>query len=110
MSTKRAVRAAAIAATISMSALTLSSGPAFADPTQPPCPNCNGGTHPGGPAGGPSHEPQAPQSHEPQSPQSSAPQSPQTQRAAKPAIQPPPRERPEQRAAEQPRPGIQHAA
>jgi hypothetical protein len=78
MSTKCAVRAAAIAATISMSALTLSSGPAFADPTQPPCPNCNGGTHPGGPAGGPSHEPQGPQSHEPQSPQSSAPQSPQS--------------------------------
>jgi hypothetical protein len=82
MSTKRAVRAAAIAATISMSALTLSAGPAFADPSQPPCPNCNGGAHPGGggPNSGPSHEPQgpAPQSHEPPSPQSSAPPSPQS--------------------------------
>lgn len=95
MSTKRAVRAAAIAATISMSALTLSSGPAFADPTQPPCPNCNGGTHPGGPAGGPSHEPQepqshGPQSHGPQSPQSSAPQSPQTHEPQSPQSSAPP--------------------
>ncbi|MGA9360955.1 MAG: hypothetical protein WBW75_24060, partial [Mycobacterium sp.] len=69
MSTKRAVRAAAIAATISMSALTLSTGPAFAAPgapTPPPCPNCNGGPAPGGPAPG-GHEPQGPQTHEPQS-------------------------------------------
>ena len=121
MSTKRALRAAAIAATISMSALTLSSGPAFAapgGPTPPPCPNCNGGPAPGG--GAPGHEqqapqsheppqapqssaPQSPQSHEPQSPQSSAPQSPQSseppsatiQCTAEPAIQ---------RATEQPRP------
>ena len=119
MSTKRAVRAAAIAATISMSALTLSAGPAFADPSQPPCPNCNGGAHPGGggPDSGPSHEPQspAPQSHEPPSPQSSAPPSPQS--SAPPSPQSTSRQarkqragRPEQRSAEQPRPRIQRPA
>jgi hypothetical protein len=94
MSTKRAVRAAAIAATISMSALTLSAGPAFADPSQPPCPNCNGGAHPGGggPNSGPSHEPQspAPQSHEPPSPQSSAPPSPQSSAPPSPQSHEPP--------------------
>jgi hypothetical protein len=94
MSMKRAVRAAAIAATISMSGLTLSAGPAFADPSQPPCPNCNGGGHPGGggPNSGPSHEPQspAPQSHEPPSPQSSAPPSPQSSAPPSPQSHEPP--------------------
>ena len=94
MSTKRAVSAAALAATISMSALTFGTGFAPAapgGPTPPPCPNCNGGPGPGGPAPAAdratsrrarratsrkTHKPTPPQN--PQSQQPNAPQNPQT--------------------------------
>jgi hypothetical protein len=58
MSMKRTVGAAAVAAALGFSALTLNAGFANStpplDPTQPPCPNCHGG-NPGG-----SHAPESP--------------------------------------------------
>ncbi len=90
MSTKRAVGAAALAASISVSALTVGTGLAPAapmDPTPGPCPNC---THGPAPGGGPTHEPQGPQSHEPQNPQTNEPQSPQTNEPQNPQTTAPP--------------------
>lgn len=67
MSMKRVVSAAAVAAGLSISAVTLTAGSAFAAPLDPPppCPNCHGGGggggNPGG-AGGPQSGPGGEQS------------------------------------------------
>ncbi|MGZ4564455.1 MAG: MAP_0585 family protein, partial [Mycobacterium sp.] len=54
MSMKRVVSAAAVAAGLSISAVTLNAGSAFAAPLDPPppCPNCHGGGGGGGNPGG----------------------------------------------------------
>ena len=87
MSMKRVVGAAAVAASVGISALTLNPGfvhSAPLDPTPPPCPNCHGG----GPAGGPGEGSQNPRA--PETPQTTEP--PRTQSTPPPNTQstPPP--------------------
>ncbi|MGB9303931.1 MAG: LytR family transcriptional regulator, partial [Mycobacterium sp.] len=68
MNTQRALAAAALAATVGMSAM-LNTGFANAFPMDPaPCPGCTQGPGPGG-------GPHAPQTNEPHSPASTAPAS-----------------------------------
>jgi hypothetical protein len=97
MSTKRVVSAAAVAAGLGISALTLDTGFANSAPMDPPppCPNCHGGGgggggggNPGSPGGAPgagSQTPQAPPTTEPPATHSTAP--PATQSTQPPATQ-----------------------
>ncbi len=86
MSMKRVVGAAAVAAALGISALTLNPGIAYSDPTPPPGPTNHGG--PGGGGGAPQNPPQT---HEPPSTQATQPpathstQSPATQSTEPPA-------------------------
>src|ERR1700731_2919569 len=99
MSMKRVVGAAAVAASVGLSAMTQNAGFAYAVPLDPPCPNCNSG--PGGwpqepptttvapantePRGGERSEPPSTQSSAAPSTQSSA--APSTQSSAAPSTQ-----------------------
>ncbi|HZC53682.1 MAG TPA: MAP_0585 family protein [Mycobacterium sp.] len=89
MSRKRVVSAAAVAAGLGISALTLDPGFANSAPMDPPpCPNCHGGGgggNPGSPGGAGSQAPQAPATTAPPATQSTAP--PATQTTEAPATQ-----------------------
>ena len=89
MSMKRVVGAAAVAASVGLSAMTQNAGFAYAVPLDPPCPNCNSG--PGGGPQEPATTTVAPNTErteprsEPPSTQSSA--APSTQSSAAPSTQ-----------------------
>ena len=90
MSMKRVVGAAAVAASVGLSAMTQNAGFAYAVPLDPPCPNCNSG--PGGwpqepptTTVAPNTEPRGGERSEPPSTQSSA--APSTQSSAAPSTQ-----------------------
>jgi hypothetical protein len=93
MSMKRVVGAAAVAAGLGISAITLNPGIAYSDPTPPPGPTSHGG--PGGGGGAPQsppqpHEPPSTQATQPPATHSTQPPAPQSTEAPAPHSTEPP--------------------